>query len=100
MPDFSQLVREVLARLAVLEKQGDRFMALGQDILDAVTAETTSVDSVLALLQGLIDDETITPDQGAKIIAAINGEKTKVDAALAANTPAAPAASDQASATA
>jgi len=63
-------------------------MAIGKDILDAVTAETQVVDSFLTLVQGLIDNNTVSPADGAAILAAINSEKDKVAAAIAANTPA------------
>lgn len=65
-------------------------MSLGQDILDAVTAENTIIDSFIALVQGMIDNNTIPSEQGAAILAAITGEKEKVAAAIVANTPAAP----------
>jgi len=71
-----------------LKKQGKQIMALGQEILDAVTAENTVVDSFLALVQGLIDNNTIPPDVGVKILSAINAEKDKVDTAIVTNTPA------------
>lgn len=62
-------------------------MALGQDILDAVKAETTSVDSVIALINGLVANSTISPAVGASILSEINASKAKLDAAIAANTP-------------
>jgi hypothetical protein len=62
-------------------------MALGQDILDAVRAETTSVDSVIALINGLVANQTVTPEVGAAILSEINASKAKLDAAIAANTP-------------
>jgi hypothetical protein len=80
----------VFQKLENLERQGEKLMALGQDILDAVTAETTIVDSYLALVQGLINDNTIPADVGVKILAAINDEKAKVAAAITANTPVPP----------
>ncbi len=62
-------------------------MALGQDILDAVRSETTSVDSVIALINGLVANQTVTPEVGAAILSEINASKAKLDAAIAANTP-------------
>ena len=70
---------------SVLNKES-RIMAIGQDILDAVTAETTSVDSFIALIQGLIDNNTIPAAVGAQILSNINANKAKIDAAIAANT--------------
>lgn len=62
-------------------------MALSQDILDAVAAETTVIDSFIALVQGMIDNNTIPPDAGAAILSAIAANKAKVEAAIVANTP-------------
>lgn len=67
-----------------------QIMALGQDILNAVTEENTAVDSFIALVQGLIDNNTIPADVGAKILSAVSSEKDKVNAAIVANTPPAP----------
>lgn len=61
-------------------------MGLGQDILQAVQDESAVVDSFLALIQGLIDNNTIPPDVGVAILSAINAEKDKVNAAILANT--------------
>lgn len=61
-------------------------MALGEEILAAVEAETSSVDSFIALVQGLINDNTIPADVGVAILEKINSEKAKVDAAIVANT--------------
>lgn len=65
-------------------------MALGQDILDAVAAEKTSVDSFIALVKQLIANNTIPADVGANILKAISGNKQELDDAIVANTPAAP----------
>ena len=65
-------------------------MALAQDLLDAVTAETTAVDGYLALSQKLIDDGTIPAEAGAKLLATINANKDKLNAAILANTPTTP----------
>src|SRR5438128_2674938 len=74
---------------AVLVKE-NTLMALGQDILDAVTAETTAVDSFIALVQGLVANNTIDSVTGQKIMDAVNSNKAKLDAAITANTPPAP----------
>lgn len=65
-------------------------MALGQDILDAVTEETTKVDSFIALVNGLLQTNVITPAQAAQIISEINKNRDKLEAAIAANTPPVP----------
>lgn len=62
-------------------------MALGQDILDAITAANTRVDSLIALVEGLAANGTIDPATVTAIKAAIAGENAKVEAAIAANTP-------------
>jgi hypothetical protein len=85
-----ELLREILSEVKNLKAERKVFMALADDLLQAVTDETTAVDSALKLLQGYIDNGTITPDQGANLIAAISAEKNKVNAALVANTPVAP----------
>jgi hypothetical protein len=85
-------VRNLTHKVSNLEAQGKKIMALGQQILDALGAVNTTVDSFLALVQGLIDNNTIPPDVGANIISAITAEKAKVDAAIVANTPPAPPA--------
>ena len=60
--------------------------SVGQDILDKVTAEDTLIDSVLALLQGFVNNGTITPDVLTAINSKIQGSEDKLNAALAANT--------------
>lgn len=81
-----QLLEDIIKEVKYLRKQGDRGMAIGKDILDAVTNESTVVDSFLTLAQGLIDNNTVSPAEGAAIIAAINAERDKVQAAILANT--------------
>lgn len=61
-------------------------MSLSQDLLDAVAAETTVIDSFISLVQGLIENNTIPPEAGAAILAAINSNKDKVEAAILADT--------------
>ncbi len=70
----------------LLQGQG-KIMALGQDILDAVTAENTLIDSFLTLVQGLVANNTIDQPTADAIKAAIQAESAKVQAALTANTP-------------
>lgn len=61
-------------------------MALGQDILDAVTKADTKVDSFIALVQELVSAGTIPPEVGTAILAKVKGSEDKLDAAIAANT--------------
>ena len=85
-----QLMKEILTEVQNLKTQGVSIMALAQDILDGVAAEKTSVDSLIALVNGWIANNTVTPKQGAAILSAINDNKAEIDAALAANVPPAP----------
>jgi hypothetical protein len=86
----SQRLENIEHLLRMVLKKEISIMALGQDILDAVTAETSSVDSFIALVQGLIDNGTVPASVGAAIMAAVNSNKAKLDAAILANTPQAP----------
>lgn len=69
-----------------LVRQGEQEMALGQDILDMVTAEDTKVDSVIALLNGLVANNVIPQAVADAIKAKIQGSEDKLDAAISANT--------------
>jgi hypothetical protein len=77
---------EILLKLDNLHIQGDKIMAIAQQILDAVTAETTKLDSFLALIQGLINDNTIPAEVGVQILEAINSNRVKLEEAIEANT--------------
>lgn len=83
---LAELLR--LAHEAHIERKN--LMALGQDILQAVTDEDTKVDSFIALVNGLISAGTIPADVGAAILAKIKGSEDKLDAAIGANTPVTP----------
>ena len=67
-------------------------MAVGQDILDAVTAESTALASCLTLLQGLVDNGTIPQATVDAIKHTVQSDTDKINAAIAHNTPEAPAA--------
>lgn len=60
---------------------------IGQDILEAVTAQTTTVDSFIELVKGLVDEQVIPPAIGSEILAKLADSKTKVEleAAVLAN---------------
>lgn len=75
------------AALKTVVRKEAQIMALGQDIIDAVTAETTVIDSFIALVQGWIAAGTVTAAEGARILADINNNKTKLETAILANTP-------------
>lgn len=71
--------------LMQIKEQGVKEMAVAQQVLDAVQAESTVVDSVLALLKQVQQDPAIL-DQ---VIAGIESDKSKMNAVLVAGTPAA-----------
>jgi len=83
-------LNEVVALLnVVLEKEMEN-MALGQDILAAIEAENTVIDSFIALVNGLVQNNTIDPATAAAILQAIADQKAEVEAAIVANTPVTP----------
>jgi len=76
-------------RLTQMEKN---IMATLDQVLADVTAETTQIDSVITLIKGLRDQVAalpgITPAMQAQIdaiFASVEGNKTKLDNAIAAN---------------
>ena len=92
------LLGEILSRLKALASQGESFMATLQQILDEVKAESTAVDSLIKLTDGLKQQLTDALAQGQldqtkidEIFGEVNAEKQKVVDALAANVPPAPA---------
>lgn len=62
-------------------------MSIGNDLLTKVTAESTLLNSCLALLQGLIDAGTIPADTLTQINAQIQGQEDAINSAMVANTP-------------
>jgi hypothetical protein len=78
---LSAKVAHILREVESLRRQGDLIMALEQEILDAVNAETKAVDSLLAVM----DENVVTPAGKAAILAAISAETAKVQAVLDAN---------------
>ena len=70
--------------------QGEIAMGMAQDILDAVTAETTAVDSLIAWVNGLVESNVVSSEQGAAIIAAANANRAKLEAAMTTNVPTEP----------
>jgi hypothetical protein len=79
-------LKDMELSLYIINLQGRIEMALSQDILDAVNAETTVIDSFITLVQGLIDNNTIPPAAGQAILTALASNKAKVEAAILANT--------------
>jgi hypothetical protein len=62
--------------------QGEISMAIGQDILDAVAAETTAVDSVIEYIKGLVANNVITSAEGQKILTNLADNRTKLETAI------------------
>jgi len=87
---IEQKLDSVLHNQQHLFHQGEHQMALGQDILAAVTAETTVIDSLIALINGWVANNMITAAEGQQILGDIAANKAKLEAAITANTPVAP----------
>ena len=90
MVDKDEVIAELVHTVALLvqrELKGDELMAIGQEILDAVAAETTVIDSFIALVRGLVTNNTIDSATAAKIMTAIATDRAKIEAAIVENTP-------------
>jgi len=65
-------------------------VAVGQEILDAVTAQTTLVASVVAFIEGLGTD-VVSPEQKAAILAVLAENTAALETAIGAGiTPPTP----------
>lgn len=80
----------ITRRLDDLHRQGAKNMSLGQDLLAAISGLNASVDVAIALLNQLASGQAVSAADAQAAIDAINAEKAKVDAAVAADTPPAP----------
>ena len=60
-------------------------MSVGDDILAAVTAESTAVDSVIAFITGLRNQGTIDSTTAQAILDHISSDKAKLETAITAN---------------
>ena len=95
------MLGEALGILNAIQQQGVKIMATLQQILDDVTAETTSLDSISTLISGLqqqladaLSGTTLPPAVQSKVDAIFTGaeaNKAKIAAALASNVPPTPA---------
>lgn len=81
------MVIQLTAAVARLERQEAKLMALSDDILAEATRGTTVGDSVLALVQKLIDASGGDPVKLQAALDAMKAENDKVEAAVLANTP-------------
>ena len=86
----SPVLDELLMKVNYLLLQGEKQMALGQEILDAVTAEGSAVDSIIALLNGLVASNVIDSTTANSILTEVAENKAKLEAAILANTGPAP----------
>lgn len=77
----------ITTKLDMILNKENQLMSLGQDVLDAVTAETTLIDSFITFVNGLVANNTIPPDVADAIKAKIKEGSDKLEAALAANVP-------------
>lgn len=75
------------ATLATITTKENSIMAVGDDILAKVTEEGNAVDSIIALLNGLVQDNVIPQSTVDAIKAAIQGQEDKLNAAITANSP-------------
>lgn len=86
-----RLQNKMLFQITILQRQNKKLrritMGIGQDILDAVAAETTVISSVIAYIQQLINSSVITSEQGAAILENINSNRAALEAAIVSNTP-------------
>ena len=85
---IADLAKALLNVSQTLQQEGN-FMALGQNILDAVSAEATVIDSIIVLIKSLAGN-TIPQAQADAIVAAISANKAKLEQAILDNTPQGP----------
>jgi hypothetical protein len=75
--------RRVEEQLTFIKQKEIQQMALGQDILDKITAQTTLIAGIRTLIQGLVASGTITPEVAAAITAKLGENSSQLEAALA-----------------
>lgn len=95
-----QFRKDVLGLLQIIKQNGEAIMRTLDETLAAVTAEDTKVDSIIVLVNGLkqqladaLAGTTLPPAIQAKVDAIFDtatASAGKIDAAITANTPAAP----------
>ena len=59
-------------------KKEKEIMSIGQDVLDHITAQGTTIASIKALLDAWVADGSITPEQRAAINAAFAANDSKL----------------------
>jgi hypothetical protein len=98
-PELTGLLRDLNRKLDSIIKTQEKMMATLDEVLADVTAETTQIASISALIDGLrqqladaLAGATLPPATQAKIdeiFTAAEANKAAIAKALAANTPAA-----------
>jgi len=89
--DWQTRIEQKLNRVLTVLIQGEIIqMAIGQDILDEIAAESTTIDSMKALLDAFVTNGNITQAQADAIKAAFAANDTKLAAMEAALQPATP----------
>jgi len=90
---IAQLVQVLVVVVTQLQPTEGKLVALGQEILDAIAEESTAVDSIIALLNGLVATNVIDSATAARIKSAISSDRDRINAAVLANTPPPPPSS-------
>jgi len=80
--DLGASLRRIEAALATITLKETQQMALGQDILDRIAAEKTTIDSVVALITEFRNANIIPADVAAAILAKLDENKGELDTAL------------------
>ena len=100
-PDTLAAISELTQAVGAILKQGKLIMAALDDLKAAVAAEQTVEQSAITLLNGLTgqlqalvaaSNGSVSAADIEAVVASVNANKDGLAAAVAANTPAAPAA--------
>lgn len=88
--DLSKKIDQILKNLTALTQLEEKEMALIDDVLLEAQRGTTVGQSVIALVQKLVDASGGDPVKLQAALAAMKANDDAVEAAVVANTPAAP----------
>jgi hypothetical protein len=80
--DAGAALARIEATIAALTMKENAVMALGQDILDRIAAEKTTIDSVVALITEFRNANIIPADVATAILAKLDENKGELDTAL------------------
>ena len=83
-------LNEILALARATRQEEAEIVAIGQDIIDDIAAESTTIDSIKALLDAFVANGNITQAQADAIKAAFAANDAKLSALEAALQPAPP----------